>query len=213
MKHIIKNSEPPELIEYRKTPGVCFESMDSEVKRALKKSLIEEQGYLCCYCGKRIEITDNLKIEHILSQSKFAYAQLLYSNMILSCDGGETDRTSGNKKFPEHCDSKKKDVILALPPTNLCCENCFIYGEDGSIDALPGKNQGIEEVIQILGLDNPVLKNQRKAAIDAYKDYDYSPEEWKKEIDRLSVKNQDGKYLTFCKAVEYYIKNYKLSLD
>ncbi|WP_175438305.1 retron system putative HNH endonuclease [Fusibacter sp. 3D3] len=209
----MKNTEPVELIEYKKTPGVCFGNMHKEVKDAVKIALIEEQGYLCCYCGKRIEITDHLKIEHILPQGKFDYAQLLYSNMLLSCDGGEKAREGGNRQFPVHCDSKKKENILAFSPTNSCCDNCFIYSEDGSIDAFPGKNLGVKEIIDTLGLDNPVLRSLRKAAIDAYNCLELTSEEWESELQQLNTKNSDGKYSSFCNVVEYYVKNYKMRAE
>lgn len=210
MKCIKKNLEPPELIDYKKTPGVCFEHMTGDIKQALKISLIKEQGYLCCYCGKRIKETDKLKIEHILPQSKFSCASLQYCNMMLSCDGGQEEREHGNEEYSEHCDSKKKDTILPFSPTLGICEDFFVYCDDGSIDALPGKNDGVKEVIRILGLDNPVLKHKRKAAIDAYKEIDSSLDEWKKVIARLNKKNSKGKYLEFCHAVKNYIEYFKL---
>lgn len=213
MKYILKNSEPEELIVYKKTPGVCFGGMYRDVKDAVKNALIKEQGYLCCYCGKRIELSDHLKIEHILPQGKFDYAQLLYSNMILSCDGGEKARETGNKQFPVHCDSKKKENLIALSPTNNCCDNCFLYDEDGSINAFPGKNEGVREIIDLLGLDNPVLRNQRKAAIDAYKNLTLTTAEWESELIRVKNKDADGKYISFCNAIEYYIENYMMELE
>ena len=63
MKYIEKRAEPAELIEYKKTPGVCYEDMASrpEVRDPVKQSIVEEQYYICCYCGQRIFNNRNTK--------------------------------------------------------------------------------------------------------------------------------------------------------
>lgn len=48
---IEKQSEPQSLQKHRNTPGADFDGMD---KAELRLYLLQEQGYLCAYCMKRI---------------------------------------------------------------------------------------------------------------------------------------------------------------
>lgn len=69
-----------ELIDWyfqRKTSGADFDGTD---KSALRKSLLEEQGYLCAYCMKRIRQNKDIKIEHYHprnAENQFDYKNLL----------------------------------------------------------------------------------------------------------------------------------------
>lgn len=71
MRKIIKQSEPKEWMVYRRfTPEA-----DYEANPELRKSLLEEQGYICAYCMRRIPVRDKnsnetSRIEHILSREK-----------------------------------------------------------------------------------------------------------------------------------------------
>lgn len=73
-------------------------------KKELQKSLLIEQGYICCYCGQRIseesdsdksEEDDNkidrVVIEHFLPKSKNRDKVFDYSNLLASCQGGKQE--------------------------------------------------------------------------------------------------------------------------
>lgn len=49
MWHINKTRPPEEFVEYCKTPGVSYEGLSGEPKKKLRKRLVEDQGYICCY--------------------------------------------------------------------------------------------------------------------------------------------------------------------
>lgn len=68
-------------------------------KAEIKKSLLKEQGYICCYCGNRIiKDRNSSHIEHLIPKSKKDnagnYVQLNkekvydYDNLLASCYGG-----------------------------------------------------------------------------------------------------------------------------
>ena len=107
---INKNSEPHSWTERRMTPGASYEPTPD-----LRKALLDEQGYICAYCMRRI--SDNTpdtagsmsKIEHILSQDNHEDKQMEYSNMVICCDGD----IDGNGL---HCDSSKGSKDLACSP-------------------------------------------------------------------------------------------------
>ena len=59
MLFIRKGSEPDSLIKYRKEKFAYYDGY--EKKDDIRKKLLEEQGYLCAYCMRRINIK-NMKI-------------------------------------------------------------------------------------------------------------------------------------------------------
>ncbi|MFN4795406.1 MAG: TIGR02646 family protein, partial [Pseudanabaena sp.] len=72
MKKIIKQSEPRSLVEHRSKQR-ANQNADYEnypKKDDLRKSLLEEQGYICCYCMSRIT-SEQMKIEHWKPQTKY----------------------------------------------------------------------------------------------------------------------------------------------
>ncbi len=210
MRYIIKNMEPHELLKYKETPGVCFDEMDSQTKTAVKSSLLLEQGYLCCYCGKQIELDANTILEHLLPRGvpQYRSLELNYENILASCDGGQGERASGNKRFPEYCDSKKNNNILPITPLDPTCECRFIYDEVGEIHPVVANDNDAARTIDILGLNNPYLNHCRKAVIDAYKDLGFSHDQWINELERLNSKKD--KLIEFCFVARYYIQSYKI---
>lgn len=213
MRYITKGEEPLELQRYKKTPGVCFDNMDSDTKQAVKKSLLNEQGHICCYCGRRIDLNEHTILEHLLPRGipQYRCLELNYDNILASCDGGQEERANGNKRFPLHCDSKKENNILPISPLEQDCKSCFIFDEDGVIYPSKENDTDAKETIRILGLDNSYLNHCRKAAIDAYRDLEQTTEEWDNDLNRLN-RLFDNELIEFCFVVENYIEFYKLPL-
>ncbi|EIJ41363.1 TIGR02646 family protein [Beggiatoa alba B18LD] len=78
----------------------------------LRKQLLEEQGYICCYCQSRINLVENempkMKVEHFKPKSKYKDLELDYRNLLASCLGNSNSET--------HCDSKKLGKELEEVP-------------------------------------------------------------------------------------------------
>lgn len=75
--------------------------------------MLQDQGFICCYCGCEIKNDGHTKIEHIKCQERHEDLALCFENMLASCDGGENDRK--NKVVPPHvihCDAKKEVMIF-----------------------------------------------------------------------------------------------------
>ena len=66
MKYIEKRKPPESLERYKETAGANFDDLPSNVKSELKQQLADEQGDICCYCGKRISPDHHSVIEHLL---------------------------------------------------------------------------------------------------------------------------------------------------
>lgn len=85
MWHINKTRPPKEFVEYCKTPGASYKGLSGESKRKLRKRLVEDQGYICCYCGMEISDDEHTKIEHVKCQKYHSDLALCFDNMLASC--------------------------------------------------------------------------------------------------------------------------------
>jgi len=207
VKYIHKNPEPMGLKLYRQTLGASYPGLRKKksLYRVVKQSLAQEQGYICCYCGRRISGNADSQIEHIFAKGTPTYEemQLDYeSNLLACCDGGKSQRTTDSiRKEDIYCEAPKGDKILPINPLIPNCENMFMFSEDGEV---LGVSKAAEVTIKILNLNSPVLKTMRKYAIDNYMLCPVS--DWGAEIKRLQTKNANDQYEEFCFVLESYIK-------
>ena len=119
MKKINKNQEPNSFVEHRSNRASSFDNIPAQTKFDLRESLINEQGFICCYCMQRIKLAklgrlQNTKIEHFACQSNNPDLELNYRNLLLSCNGGE-----GLPEQLQTCDTFKLEKILSFNP----CDN------------------------------------------------------------------------------------------
>lgn len=201
MKRIVKLSEPQTFsawkTKFQAEKGRMPTYMDlvGKEKQDLKETLLDEQGYICCYCMKRIE-TYNSHIEHFRPKSnpKYSALDLDYNNMFASCNGA--------KENGENCGHRKDawfDENTTVCPLEEDVEELFTYLPNGEIIAANG-NPGAAETIDRFGLDTKLLTNHRYAAIraainqGALKDVD----DW---LSFFEEKDADGCYQPFCQAV------------
>ena len=77
MKFIVKGNEPAAWKSYRETSGVDFDAIPE-----LKEALLNEQGYICCYCMNGIK-EDNMKVEHYKPRSIYPALKMDYTNLLL----------------------------------------------------------------------------------------------------------------------------------
>ena len=137
MKHIIKEPEPEFFVKWKHGESEdwkpSWKALDGErgVKSQLRKTLLKEQGYICCYCTMRIN-GENTHIEHFIPRSdleKGSELELEYVNLLASCDGAQEDPHSDKR----HCNTHKGDKFIPVSPTDEDCESYFRYDIDGGI--------------------------------------------------------------------------------
>ena len=191
MKRIVKSKEPHNLKKYRKSftkrqlnttlifkryPYASQEDCVSESTN-LRKRLLIEQGYICCYCMNIISC-EYSKIEHFNSQTNFRGQQLDYNNMFLACCGIAIDKSKfktcktydeekNNFNTEQFCDTYKADKSLKHINLLSNIEKVIIYKKDGEISS-PDKNI-IKELNDDLNLNTKVLKTDRE---NTYKQLD-----------------------------------------
>lgn len=214
MKYIAKKNEPELFHRWKnkKNPNwlPTWDNLDTDIKQSLHRSLIEEQGHICCYCGKRISEPDS-HIEHLRPQSKYPDLSLDYRNLLASCQGISNQNGQKNiKKIPCHCGHFKGnwfDENLMVSPLTKQCENRFRYLADGQIT---GEDKAATKTIEKLNLDVDLLRASRSKAIDAIIDNmdSLTSSDVDKLIQGFKNLNQNGYYTEFSMAIIYVLKKF-----
>lgn len=239
MKYIAKNNSPQffeewktqwklteedlinntQLSEQKKS---VWEKLSGEIKQNVKLSLLEEQGFICCYCQRKIELDTNTIIEHFIARDIEPIKMFDYDNIFACCDGGDSDRevekqkgVKKSEKTPLYCDRKKDDNLLKITPLDINCETHFFYRFNYSLDDKPNveithlSNDG-EEAIRVLNLNNKKLRKMRGDWI-AYLIFDENnnliPEDDIEKLLSIARQKEDGKFLPFCVALEQILQS------
>ena len=205
MKRIIKGYEPPCLLQYRQINGANYDGYSP--KKSLKEALLTEQGYICCYCMRRIS-EDNMEIEHWQPQSKYPELQINYKNLLASCSGNR-----GSKKDNQHCNPRKGDAEITINPCDSTknCENYIKYSSTGKIFS---DDETINhELNEILNLNHEILVKNRKETLfsvinalnEKFRNKTWSKEAIKKKLEELSSKDAEDKYSPYCQHIIWYL--------
>ena len=109
MLYIKKGKEPASLTKYKKQKFAYFDGWNKDDIREL---LLEEQGYLCAYCMRRID-NKHMKIEHWYPENQLSDIERLdYQNMLGCCEG----HIEGTEGKHDTCDTKKGYKLITVDP-------------------------------------------------------------------------------------------------
>jgi uncharacterized protein (TIGR02646 family) len=217
LKKIVKRNEPRSLTTYRSQipsqnildeniyddfPYKTKEGCKNNETDNLRKSLLEEQGYICCYCMSRISC-DNSKIEHFKPQSPHRDKQIEYSNLFISCNDGE-----GKNSANQHCDTKKGNRELRAIDLLDSIENHIIYNKKADKIEIDSQNDAIKNDLAILNLNVSRLQKNRKESYDnviqRLKQKGFSIQNIKRILNYYKSKH-NGKYEPFCEMIVYFL--------
>ena len=207
---IKKKTEPYEWKRYRHTPEAVYQSQDG-----LVNSLLEEQGYLCAYCMRRIPCKDRVngtltqedhRVEHIKCRNVFPELQLSYTNMVVCCPGHLGEH--------EHCDRLKKDQPISFSPMDKNFISTLFY-ENGKIKST--NDRWMEEMEDILNLNDEALIRARRQTLSATIDLlakTNAQKPWTRQmVEKYLLKystmhNEKGKlkHYPYCGIVIYYLQ-------
>ncbi len=203
MKYILKQSEPQELIDFKAASNPpdwipSYDNLTKIAKDATKLALMKEQGYICCYCERRLEANDS-HIEHFKPQSDASVDDIDFSNMLCSC------QKNINKGDPRHCGNLKGDwfdeALLVSPLSNSCSDN-FGYKGDGTIFAIDD-DMAAKTTIKKLGLDIGKLNALRESVIEPFLDGALTDEEFKLFVDGYLKIDSHGRYSEFQTTIKH----------
>jgi uncharacterized protein (TIGR02646 family) len=175
MRAITKGSEPRSLTAHRKTSHCDYDNYAD--KDVLRHALVSEQRGICCYCMGRIyNRAATMKIEHWRCQRNYPTEQLNYSNLLGACLGGH-----GQPERFQHCDTRKGDLDLLWNPADPAhhIETRIRYELDGTVRSEDAEFN--RELSDVLNLNLPFLKNNRKGSLDAVLDW------WRREKARTGA--------------------------
>ena len=177
-------------------------------RRAMRQALLSEQGYVCCYCNRRIMESPAAKdiaefhIEHFRPQHAFEHLELEYQNLHASCF------KNNNPKGRRHCGPAKDDWFdeeLTLSPLQDHSDR-FRYGENGEL--LKSADPAVTAMIKNLNLNDQMLVSEREAQIAGILSVDLIRQATQEELVYLYQayqQLQSGCYKPFAAAVQQRI--------
>lgn len=202
MIKINKGLEPLKWSEKKAIPDFTkYESITE-----LRDALLEEQGYICAYCMRRIPAKDvkvdaTSKIEHIKSQEDRPDLQLNYANMAICCPGNLYDEA--------HCDKLKGSNSVSFNLHTPDLQNSIAYDSlDGSIRS--SNQTWNEEVNKMLNLNHGLLKANRKEALESVIEFlntaGWSTKTINAKLKEWRQRNSEEKHIQFCGIVIWYLE-------
>lgn len=215
MRYIRKGSEPESLTQYKMESNAYFDGYDR--KDDVRARLMEEQGFLCAYCMRRIKNISDVKIEHIVPQSSLKEnprKALDYRIMVGVCYGNEK---KGRGKNCLTCDAHRgnKDIEVTPLDENIIrqikydSDNGYIESDDSAI------NESLDKILN-LNYDGPdaYLPQNRKAALEACKNKLSSMQKkglWtRRNLERIlqmyESADEEGKLIPYSGIAIWYIK-------
>lgn len=212
MKYIKKREEPESFTAWKKLANEdwkpSWDNFSKPQKIDVHDSLLQEQGYICCYCGRLIS-SKTSHIEHLKPRKNYPQLTLDYTNILASC------QRERQPKEPLHCGSNKDDWYddrLMISPLDINCAEFFIYTEDGQ--NLPteiiDKKVAANTTINKLALNIDKLQKMRSGAIEGILEgfEDLTDDEREMLLQRFCQPDEIGHNQEFCAAISYILKQY-----
>ncbi|MDZ7879504.1 MAG: retron system putative HNH endonuclease [Saprospiraceae bacterium] len=187
-------------------------------KEALQDVILEEQGYICAYCNRRIhksnpEDDEQLRMDHIDSKDRYPNKTFDYYNLIGCCYGDQREKGRISPPRSIHCDVSKdsKDIPHEIFPTNLSCEQVLIYSSEGEISS---KNSAVNSAINtVLNLNCEKLIYDRKKILRDYVDIDIAQGEAEQLVVYYLTLSSEKEFMPYCGVIIGYLRqNYILNL-
>jgi len=179
MKYIEKGQEPAEFTQWKEEWEKLWKPLrpddwqpewnndfQNPEKGVVYNALLKEQGYICCYCERRIDKPTS-HIEHFKPRKTYPQLAFVYDNLLCSCNG----RPEGQNKGPQdHCGQEKSewfDENLLISPLDKDCADYFQYTGAGEIlpSKVHGKEEAAKETIKHCKLNHERLRTCSKSFI------------------------------------------------
>lgn len=203
MKYIVKQEEPQEFSDWKALANEdwqpTYDNLAGEPKESVKSALMDEQGYICCYCERRLADNDS-HIEHFRPQSDLMVDPLDYANMLCSC------QSQIKKGEPRHCGNLKDDWFdqdLLISPLEPGCESRFAFTGDGGIQVATEGDSAAAKTIEKLGLGIPKLNDLRAKTIEPFLDESLSEQDLKDFVSGYLEIDASGYFGEFWTTIRY----------
>lgn len=223
MKYIIKQGAPLIYIQWRaEMAGLVnehYNNLQNPQKQELHKTLIAEQGNICGYTMRRIDLSSS-HIEHIKPESLCRQGRrgsdLDYENM-LACYPRQNMKNNdcyGARKKGHWWANNGHDFVSSL---NQRCETIIDFNMVGEVLAVNNCTSATT-TINVLRLDHPILTEDRKLTIEEYifgaDGNDPLPPDLAVEaINVVCDLNGEGMFTEFCVAIRQALYKYVAMLE
>ena len=222
MRRIVKGPEPESLVQHRSTPGADWNGYAD--KAGARAALCRQQGYLCCYCLRRISVKEarpdelrGTKIEHFKpreGKNAESAQELKWSNLFGACVG-TVDGEPGHSRAEQHCDTRKGEDLLdmRLNPRELQ-DGLIHYLANGQVSCAVSELQAelglplsAEPPIQggVLNLNIPYLVRNRRDLYESFLAHDLpklsTDGDLKKAYERYTQPDANGKLPEYCEVI------------
>ncbi len=183
MRTIKKRPAPATLVTWRQqriaTHGAdgfefIYEAMrrDEAVVEEVEDNLHGEQGAICAYTGRRIQLRAGpprkvgFHLEHLKPQEHCEEGKDTDYNNLVACwpEPNSTESAAYGAVFKGNWPSPSEELLF-VSPLRADCTSRFSFNRQGQIEASQGTDQAAAETIRQLGLDHKELTALRKAAI------------------------------------------------
>jgi uncharacterized protein (TIGR02646 family) len=220
MKYIRKTAPPHLLIAWTRAKAEGKDSqnlqwgyadMQTEVRQAVKESLLHEQGWICCYTGRKIS-TASAHIEHLKPQSIcIDHEDTDYSNLLAAYPAPNSPNQC---EYGAHARKNWFDPSLFVHPLRADCEQRFRYKTNGKIEPVNLADKGAQETIRRLRLDHAALKQMREEAIaESIFARPLSKIQAQRLLATIEQRDGNGNFRAFCfvikQACEKYLKRFE----
>lgn len=170
MKHVVKDSSPAEFDAWKDHANAdwqpTYAALQNPQKRILHTALLNEQGWVCCYCGRSVTLEDS-HIEHFRPQHTYEALQLSYDNLHASCVRAAAP-TPDRPLICGHAKGNEFNEELHIAPVEPGCEARYLYTQDGGIcPADPGDSRAAY-MARVLALDESPLRSGRREVLKVF---------------------------------------------
>lgn len=215
MFYIAKGKEPDSLTRYRKTKFAYYDGFPE--KDDIRRALLEEQGFLCAYCMRRINDIKDSTIEHYFAQTdNDDLMGLNYKYMLGVCM-----LTRGDEQRLQTCDVHRGKKPLTVNPWSKKSISLISY-EQGT-GGIFSEDKNIDNDLNYtlnLNCDNAKLPLGRLAALNSMKNFMIKLKKtgaWNRTfLDKIKKsylsKNENGKYPQYVGILSWYI-NKKINIS
>ena len=231
MKYSNKGSAPQSFVDWQHgkitRAGVqpTFDDLQSPEKDDVRETLLQEQDFLCAYCGRRLSADfSNCHIDHFWPQSHFNGVcdedrRLDHSNFFLSC-GPSSLPGQAASLLPHTCGEAKGrwfDQRYHIMPSEPDCEARFRYDGFGGIHPTDHGDQAAQNMIKKLNLGDVSLVSDRKRLIEEVEktilqsDTPFSEKE--RLIELWCTPDGAGRLPSFAQVVERYFEEERRNFD
>ncbi len=175
MKYSQKNAPPQVFLDWLALKNANWSPTYKNLRKpelpAVRDALLQEQEYICCYCGRQLngDHSDS-HVDHFRPQKHYNGKGLLpdltlsYDNFVASCGSPKS------KELPNTCGQAKGSrfkEVAHIAPWDPGCEARFSYGSSGIVLPVQGEDEAAIEMIDTLRLDDASLVADRSVVLMA----------------------------------------------